>query len=172
MSAGCNSCNKSASTYVSRRQKTSAYVSIRQHQHTSAARCPQAATVATRAQANTSADVSRRQHTSAYVSIRQHTSAARCPQAATVATRAQAHTSADVSRRQQTSADVSIRQHTSAYVSIRQQRDVRRLQEARKRAPRRFVCQYLYFCTSNVNTYTHTRPGAFCVSICTFVLVM
>jgi hypothetical protein len=53
-----------------------------------------------------------------YVSIRQHTSAH-------VSTRQ--HTSAHVSTRQHTSAHVSIRQHTSAHVSISQHRAVRGL---------------------------------------------
>jgi hypothetical protein len=93
--------------YVSIRQHTSAYVSIRHI----------LASTSTPVYANrwctehTSAHVSTRQHTSAYVSIRQPTSAD--------VSRRQ-HTSADVSKRQHTSAYVSIRQHTSAYVSIRQ----------------------------------------------------
>ncbi len=103
------------SAYVSIRQHTSAYVSIR-HLRASAPTCS--------IRQHTSAYVSIRQHTSAYVtcvqvlqpsayvSIRQHTSAyVTCVQVL--------QPSAYVSIRQHTSAYVSIRQHTSAYVSIR-----------------------------------------------------
>jgi hypothetical protein len=93
------------SAYVSIRQHTSAYVSIR-----------------------TSAYVSIRQHTSAYASIRQHTSA-RCPFISI-----RQHTQACVSIRQHTSTYVSkvpvtppcICQHMSAYASICQHTSVTR----------------------------------------------
>jgi hypothetical protein len=112
-------------TSVSKRQHTSAYVSIRslayvsKCQHTSAffrKRCAYLAVAQVDGRHGRrkycSAYVSIRQHTSAYVSIRQHTSAY-------VSIRQ--HTSAYVSLRQHTSAYVSTRQHTSAYVSLRQQ---------------------------------------------------
>jgi hypothetical protein len=118
--------------YVSIRQHTSAYVSIRQ---------PSLLHIASpTAFFTTCKDVSIRQHTSAYVSIRQ-----RCPSSllhtasatAFFTTCGDQHTSAYVSIRQhtsllhiasatafllpvKTSAYASIRQHTSAYVSIRQ----------------------------------------------------
>ncbi len=57
-------------TYVSMRQHTSAYVSIRRTSHKT---CTPFASASIRP--HTSAYVSIRQHTSAYVSIRQHTSA-------------------------------------------------------------------------------------------------
>jgi hypothetical protein len=108
--------------YVSVRQRTSAYVSIRQHirqrtsayvsvrQHTS---CGSSARGSPITCMHTSAYVSIRQHTSAYVSIRQHT-----PAYASI----RQNTPAYVSIRQHTSAYASIRQHTSAYV-MREQRE-------------------------------------------------
>jgi len=63
----------SVTAYVSIRQPTSAYVSIRQHRCYSAVHMPRLPLHCLRQ--NTSAYVSIRQHTSTYVSIRQHTSA-------------------------------------------------------------------------------------------------
>jgi hypothetical protein len=114
----------SNAAYVSIRQHTSEYVSIRD-EHMRPTQC------------HSAAECSIRQHTSAYVSIRQHTSeyvTSMCGQlSATVLPKRSAglytnatyvsirqHTSAHVSMRQHTSAYVSIRQHTSAYISTRQ----------------------------------------------------
>ncbi len=95
-----------APAYVSIRQHTSAYVSIRQP-----SACAEAHRTCIRQ--HTSA-----QHTSAYVSIRQPSACAEAHRTC-IRPRIRPHI------RQQTSAYVSTRQHTSAYVSIRQSSEAR-----------------------------------------------
>jgi hypothetical protein len=145
------STNRSAtSSFVSRRQYTSAYVGIRQHrthiyrpsrfhkQIGNLLLCPifpvrqflsrvvahcirQHPSASVSIRQHTSASVSIRQYTSAYVSIRQHPSVyVSIRQHLSACVSIRQHTSAYVSMHQHTSACVSMRQHTSAYVSMRQ----------------------------------------------------
>jgi len=112
-----------------------------------------------------------RQHTAAYVSIRQHT----CSATSALHTSAYVSiywptcsaTSAYVSSRQHTAAYGSIRQHTSAYVSIRQH-TCSATSALPADARMGSVCAtndtLKSFCWQACNS-------AFCVSICTFVLV-
>ncbi len=105
--------------YVSIRQHTSAYVSIRSNLISSPLPTVKVPYIRqhTYISQDTSAYVSIRQHTPAYVSIRQHTSA--YGRISSPMLHMCRHTVIHVSSYYK-SAYVSIRQHTSAYVSIRQ----------------------------------------------------
>jgi hypothetical protein len=149
------------------RQRTSAYVSIRQHtyQHTSAY-IPVRRARGCSPCASGLAYVSIRQHTRAYgcspcasglayVSIRQHTSAY-IPAYVSMHTRAQGQGLLAVrlraSIRQHTSAYVSIRQHTyqhtSAYIPVRRARGCSPCASVSAEAPKPLPCPYLVTCWS------------------------
>jgi hypothetical protein len=144
-----NECDLIAASLL--RQRSAAYVSIRQHtsaylwQRSAATRKPRVLYAKpalpsacacirqhTSAYVSTCTYVSIRQRTSAYVSICQHMSAyvsirQHLHIVALDSVSVRQHTSAYVSLRQRTSAYVSVRQHTSAYVSIRRARTTVRM---------------------------------------------